>query len=331
MKAYLDDIGFTEKIYKGFRSNNRLTAFLVCLLIAIICWVFTSLNKTYSGKFTFNIRYIHLPFQKNITNALPENVTVEMEAKGFDLIAYSLKQRISAIDVDVASLITPANAGRNTIAVQVRNILNMDVIGMKPEMVIKHVTPEYLTFDFSPRFRKKVPVVADVEVTYKKQFYAPFKWIIIPDSVEVAGSINEINHVSRILTEPMHKSQVDRKMIIPVLLRKDVPPGVEISPANVWVYLPAVELAEESIQIPVETVNGPDGDMILLPDKVTVTYQAPVSTIDKINTEEFRVCADLTGSETSAGSEARLFICHTPAGVYKARIQPGYIKFLTAR
>jgi YbbR domain-containing protein len=331
MQAYKDDTGFTEKIYKGIRGNNRLTAFGVCLLIAVICWVLTSLNKTYSGRFTFDIRYSHLPFQKEITSNLPEKITVEMEARGFDLIAYSFRQQISAIDVDVSSLITPANANRKTLVVQSRNILSAEVTGMKPEMSIRHVIPEYITFDFSPKFRKKVAVVPDVEVTYQKQFFAPYSWIVKPDSVEVAGSLEALSHVSRILTEPLRKQQIDRKMIIPVALRKDVPPGVEINPGKVWIYFPVEELAEESIQIPVETISGPEGDLILLPDKVTVTFQAPVNSIDKINTEEFRVCADLSGTEKSSGMEAKLDICHMPAGVYKARIEPGFIKFLSAK
>ena len=330
MKGYLDDLGFPEKLYKGFRANNRLTAFLVCLLIAIICWIFTSLSKSYTGRFTFSIQYYNLPFQKNITNDLPEIVTVELEARGFNLIAYSFRQRIEPVRVDVASLITPANAARNNIVVQTRTILAAEGTGLQPEMTIRQVIPEYITFDFSPKFRKKVPVVAGVQVTYKKQFYAPGRWIVRPDSIEVAGSREAISAVKQVTTEPLQLSQLDRKTIVAVKLKKNLAPGLQMDPEKVWIYFPVEELAEETVEVTVETVNGNGTDLLLLPDRVTVTYQAPLKSIDMINSEEFRVCADVSGIKGSS-SDARLELCNMPQGVYKARINHGSVKYLTAR
>jgi len=331
VKAYQEDTGVTGTLYKGFRSNNRLTAFLVCLLIAAICWIFTSLSKSYTGSFVFDLRYRNLPFQKNITNELPTKIAVEMEARGFDLIAYSFRQKLDHIDVDVGAMISSANPARNSLLIQSRSLISAEVMGMKPEMSIRHINPEFITFDFSQKFRKKVPVLPDVSVSYKKQFYGPFHWIVKPDSVEIAGSQELIGKIKGIHTEHLEVTNLDHKAIIPVRMKDLRLTGMEIAPSTVWVYFPVEELGEEVLEVPVEMVNGPAENMLLIPDRVMVTYQAPLRLIDQINTEEFRVCGDIAKYGDQYAREARLELCHIPAGVYKARISPGFIKYLTSK
>lgn len=328
LKPALPDYGITKKLYKGIRSNRRMSVFLVCLLVSFICWLVVSLNKTYQEQFTFRLNYTNRPFLKNISNDMPKTIVIDIEARGFELIAYSFKQRIDEIDVNVSELTYPLSQTRKTVVVPVRSLLSSQKTGLHSDIAVKHMVPEYLTFDFSPKYRKKVPVIPKVSVSYKKQFYAPFHWIVKPDCVEVSGTREAVEMVRSIQAEPVKLDQVDRKAIIPLTLVKKVQ-GIEVLPESVWLFVPAEEIAEEKIQLPVEISYGRQENSILLPDKITLVYQASIKDIDKINNDEFRVCVDL--SQNTGTYLHKVTICHTPPGVHKAWIENGFVQYLTAR
>ena len=331
MKAYKQETAISRKITRSFTSNSRFTVFLFCMLIATVCWIFTALNKSYTGHFSFRLDYHHLPFRKNITSELPRTLDVELQARGFDLIAYSFRQKLESLEVDVESLTAPQGASRNSVMIPTRNILTREVTGIQPEMTLKHITPEYITFDFSPKFRKKVRVKPDVSVTCKQQFFAPFGCIVKPDSIEIAGSAEALARILFVETQPLHISQLNHKTIRPLDIKLPAVAGIEINPAQVWAYIPVEELAEADVEVPVELNDAGSDGLLVLPDKVRITYQVPLKIIDQVNTEEFRVCARMRDDGQPESRHTRLELCHIPAGVYRARIQPGFINILSAR
>lgn len=327
MKAYIKHAVIATKLYKGLKSNSRFSVFLVCLLIAVVCWIFTSLNKTYTGNFTYRINFSNVPFHKNITNELPAFISIGLEAKGFELIAYSFRQKLETIDVDIAAQINQAQVPGKNIVVSVRSLITNKLPGINNGIIIKQLNPEYINFDFSQKYRKKIPVKADVEVGYKKQYFSTLGFIVSPDSVEIAGSKEDIEKISEISTQSMRLSGVDHKTILPLKIKNNLK-GIEVNPSSVWIFLPVSELAEEVIKVPVEISGSKNNDGLMLPDKVSIIYQAPLHLIDQINAESFRVCLD-PQADISSGKAFRLVICNAPPGVYNARIEPGFVNYLT--
>ncbi len=331
MKAYNQETAISRKITRSITSNSRITVFLVCVLIAAVCWIFTALNKPYTGHFSFRLDYRNLPFRKNITSELPRTLDVELQARGFDLIAYSFRQKLESLDVDVELLTAPLGAARNSVMIPARNILTREVTGIQPEMTVKHITPEYITFDFSAKFRKKVRVKPDVTVSCKQQFFAPYGCIVKPDSIEIAGSAEALAKISFVETQPLHVTQLNHKAILPLGIKPPAVAGIEVNPPQVWAYIPVEELAEADVEVGVELNDAGSDGLLVLPDKVRITYQVPLKMIDQVNTEEFRVCARMKEDGQQESRHTRLELCHLPAGVYRARIQPGFIKILSAR
>lgn len=275
------------------------------------------------------MNYINLPFQKKITSELPRRIQVQLEAKGFDLIAYSFRQKLEELQVDVTKLTEAQSAAINTVMVPARNIITAEVTGIQPDMTVKNINPEYLVFDFSRKYRKMVPVRADISFTCKKQFYAPYKIIIKPDSVEIAGSEEALKAISYVSTKPLQLEQLSRKSIIPLFISKSQDAAFEVNPEKIWAYIPIDELAEEVVEVPVEFNDGDMSGRLLLPDRVRVTFQAPLKMIDRINADEFRICAVIDDEQNGAGKRTRLEFCHTPPGVYKARMDPEFIQILS--
>ena len=65
------------------RLNRRVATFLACLALSVLFWLLMNLSKEYTIVVSYPAEYVNIPTDKVISNLLPNNIDLEIKARGF--------------------------------------------------------------------------------------------------------------------------------------------------------------------------------------------------------------------------------------------------------
>ena len=88
MKA---DIAKIFQQRKEVHLNKKVFVFLVCLIISFFTWLQINLSKDHTDILPVRINYVNLPPKKFGTNILLDTLLVEVEANGWGLWKYEMR------------------------------------------------------------------------------------------------------------------------------------------------------------------------------------------------------------------------------------------------
>lgn len=84
-------------------------AFLVCLLIAAICWVFITFSKDYKVTMDYHIQCINLPQGKRSVTVSDTILSLTFNQKGLRYLMKPYSNKNKVIYISVSDLIKPKN------------------------------------------------------------------------------------------------------------------------------------------------------------------------------------------------------------------------------
>ncbi len=225
-----------------------------------------------------------MPFSKRIVNNIPEHIDVMLRARGFELFWFALHhdKRILVIDLKTKSTNTDkVGIGLNAeVQSQFRNLMTT--------MQVVSVMPDTLQIYLSAKYQKKIPVMADLDLSIKKKFglYKPIT--IRPDSIFIAGDKAAIDRITEIHTQTVSIQEADHEMKIKIPLL-DPQNGVILSSGSVTIEFPIEEFIENKIKVPVYFKHAGVRKTFLVPDNVEITYTSALRYFDRLPTDSFHV------------------------------------------
>ena len=170
-----------QEFGQRLRLNQKAAIFLLCFLLSMVFWIFTSLSKDYETHITIPVNYRNMPFTKYFDGDLPATVDLFFRGTGFKLAGVHLRDRPDSILVDVSAF------SKN------KNQLNFQTIALKNqfpgELKPFKVTPEVIHAGLNSRLSKKVPVKLVSQVTFRQRFEPREMIRLEPESVEIAFCI----------------------------------------------------------------------------------------------------------------------------------------------
>ncbi len=311
------ETGLLNRILRATQLNQKAVIFIICCLLAIVFWVFTSLSRVYETKISIPVSYKNIPFTRHVEGELPSRLDFHFKGTGFELARTHFRNRPDSILIDVtASLNKKHQLQLSTITL--RNQFPGDVKAYK-------ITPETIAPDLSQRSSKRIPVNVNSEITFKNRFGQGGKIIVKPDSVDVAGDANLLVGIAKIETENIVLSEVEGNFFGSARLVGSFPKGVTISSKYVYYYIPVEEFTEGTFDIPVELPVSQKGSVILIPPTVKVSYMVPLKYFDKVKSSDFKAITEIPTSNYPDLLEVTLL--KTPHFLGRIQIQPNLIDY----
>ena len=86
-----------------FHIDRNIISYGICVVIASILWFLNALNKEYTSKITYPVKYTDFPQGKFLVSDPPQNISLEVKANGFTLLAYRLRTSFRPIVVNINS------------------------------------------------------------------------------------------------------------------------------------------------------------------------------------------------------------------------------------
>ena len=309
--------------------NKRIIIFLFFLLLSILLWFLTVLNKDYNTIVSFPVRYTRIPGELVLINNAAERLNLKVQSRGFTLLRLKMQSKLSPLALDVNSFSLQSVPGDSPIVLYLVTNLIIDKLQQQlpSDIRINSIVPDTLMLLLTDKFTKKVPVKPDLSMEFERQYMQVGKIKITPDSVTISGPDKIIDTLKFINTK--HEELLGLKKN--VTLKIDLLPSdmVEYSAREVEVSIPVEKFTEESIKVPIEVINLPDSLFLrAFPANVEITYRVGLSDYKKVNEHMFMAVLDYSAKESSIGNKLEVQLVKMPEYVQVTNFTPKSVEYI---
>jgi YbbR domain-containing protein len=248
-------------------SRKKVATFIICLFLAFILWMIVNLDRVYRINLQVPIALGKNSTQQVLAQKLPPAITASVSGRGWDLI--KLYNHPPRIYVHIT--------GKQI------NVFQQVRQQMSNNIAVQKVEPFYIQPKLEPSKSRKVPVKANVDVHFAKQYGFIQKPTIIPDSVTVRGASSRIDDIHYWPTDSLTFKKVKKNIYTNISLKK---PNslIHLSDAKVSYQATVVQFTEGKVKVPVEKRNFPMGTVVSFnPSSVTVKYSIPLQEYAKFS------------------------------------------------
>ncbi|MES2268922.1 MAG: YbbR-like domain-containing protein [Bacteroidota bacterium] len=303
-------------------ERRRLSAFITCLVIAIVAWMFTTLSNPY--KFTVKqvVVFKNAPQKRAFHPLQPDTVNALVQGTGWQMLMFRMNDEKKAITVDLHTLDTKNYV---VLSSQLKQInANRDM-----EHDIIALTPDTLFFDFSSRTVKRVPVELVQAINYQKQFAQSDNVSIKPRYVTISGPAEVINKITTWKTDTVKINSANDDFYGRVKLQGVKEGNLSVLPKSVMVSIPIDEYTEKTIEVPVKLINNHKYyDVKIFPQKVKVTFTTSLTNYPDLNEDDFEAVADLDLWRNNGYTVLPVKVTRTPSYIKVVKIAPQNIDFI---
>lgn len=305
--------------------SPRVSAFLVCLLLAGAFWFIHALSQPYEELVKVKVEYINLPAERMMPKDLPDSVTAKVQASGFSLLTlWSSGADPVQLDLSRARSI---GGGEYALVTNSKQYTLMSGVGK--EIKVTRILPDTVVISFEGKAEKQVPVHAKAIINCAPMYRIGDSITVTPAYVTISGPEALLERISSVETEARVYDDVtanideDVKLVLPAGVTQ-----VSVQPSVVKLHASVGKYTEGRFTIPVNTINVPPNvDLKTFPDKVDVIFQVPVEDFAAVKPEMFRAVADYR--KVQSGSQSLVVeVVRAPMVIRQLKIEPARVDFI---
>lgn len=312
---------------KGVRLEPKSFVFLFFLLVSTIFWFFNALNKEYVATIQIPVEFVNFPENKLVTGESTDYVDVKIAANGYSFIKYksaALKKTVINLQLHSIYKVNEADDRRfylltSTIKNEISGFFDRDV-------EIKSISPDSIVFNLNEVIKKKVPVIRNFLLNYRKQYMLKDEISLIPDSISIKGVASVLDTVDFVYSQTKVFNDVHDSLVFDIDLEKI--PDVEYSNNTVKCIVPVEEFAELSFVLPIEVENlDPGYTLKLFPADAKVVCNVGFSEYRQVFKQQFRFTVDYKELEKQS-DRIKLNLSKFPDNVQSIRYYPISVEYL---
>ncbi len=298
------------------RRSRKYTVFFFCLIISAIGWFLTALAGSYTEVVYFRLRYENLPEQLAVSGSYSDSLKATVKTSGYTLTGLKYGTQSNELALDFSRF---THKGKKLFYITSQEVSDL-IAKQFPSISVVKLFPDSLFLNFEQRITKKVPVKADLKISYDADYGQADSIRIKPVFVTITGPKDEVEQTAFIATEPIARTDLDKTLSEKVPLT--LAPGLVFSDSTVSVEIPVEAFSEKVIELDVTAVNLPQKSAAEInPKKVTLKFSAPEAMLEKLKPEDFRAVIDAS-KRTKRKSDMRIIIAKKPAFVKLLGISP---------
>lgn len=293
MRAFIKKtIDPPKRKYNREIERNILT-FGICLVVATVMWFLNILNKEYTTKITYPVKYADLPKGKLLVSELPEEITLEIKAHGFALLRYRIGTSFLPIVFNVNAYTNEAIEKKDLLdyTIYLSEIKDKISSQLNNDLNLINIEPKSIHFKFSKLQSKTVRVIPQVNYSLRRQHILKNPISVSPDRVMISGPDSVLDTIYAVYTRPLDLKDLSRNVnrtvsILPV-------PGIQPDIEEVKIQIEVERFTEARKNVPLRVKNLPESFLLqLFPGSVDVTYEVGLSRYDQVTDTSFIFTVD---------------------------------------
>ena len=318
-----------QKIIRKASSNRKLYVFLFCLSLSFFFWLLNALSKTSTTEVLFKVNYINQPTDKVILNELPKQLSIKIKGLGFDLMGYKFRLRQSEVKVDLSRLERFNDEVRsNTLAST--SFANSIESQLGEQIEIKAIFPDSIRFFFDKRVEKKVKIIANTQLEFKKQFQQYGQTIIKPAITIVSGPASVLDTLTEIYTSDLIVKDIAETITESVGFSNIYSANkLLFNPEKVVLHIPIEKFTETTKMVSIKSVNVPDSLVIKpIPNEVEVKFLIPLSKMEKLASATFSSEIDYYQINDNFNHKLKVELTQYPPYIQSLTLNPRKVEYI---
>lgn len=308
-------------------KERKVKVFLVFLLCATLAWLINRLSQTYTSNTIFEVGYINVPDEFILANSPKQQIQVRLKAIGFQFLGYGLKPKQITLDV---SKVMYQDTSYYLTADQIRIQLEAQLNNNSTLIDFDH-DPIY--FNFTSLETKKVPIEAQIELTYANNHLLEGGLVIDPDSITLSGPKSQIDTIVNIKTDLVKLTNLTNSFSEEVRLKLfQELNGTKYSDKSVVIKGTVVKFSELVVKVPVTVINLPEVVKVrTFPEIVEVRCQGTLAHLKTLEVENFLVVANYLDVSKETGNTLPIKLARYPKTLNNAFLSINEIEFILRR
>lgn len=304
------------------KERKRFGAIIVCILCAVLAWMFLALNKRYPYTVSTEIIYKDEPQGKAFKALQPDTVDLKIEGSGWQLLFYKLRLVPPSIMVSLQKL----NTRTYVVFSEQLDQINRQLESSQKVISVK---PDTLFFDFSKRTNKRIPLKLISKLEFAPQYHISNKIALNPAYVNISGPSEILDSIHIWHTDSLKLSNIKKNIRTRVNILQNAINNVSIYPHEVEVRIPVDEFTEKELELPLKIVNNTNYHHVkLYPQKVKAIIMVSLSNYPHITDESVAVSVDLNEWKNFKRHKLSVKVTKLPDFCKLVRIEPNNIDFI---
>ena len=310
------------------RFDKRLLLYLVFFGFASLMWFFNKLGDETNATIRYPVTFINLPMQKVVVNDLPDNLDLNVQGRGFDILRYKMGKSPEPVVINLSRL-NHILAKESTMEFNLGTAALFEEIKsqLPANLALSMIQPDTIYFVFSNYGEKRVPVRPVLDLHFDSQCRIDGIVSVTPSMVTVNGPDLLLDTLQAVYT----KRITARGVTSDISKNVDLQPidGIVLIHRKVKVDVPVSKFTEAVATVPITVAGEPDSVAVrLMPNEVTIRYWVSTNDYARLSHNDFKVEADAGQIKTMVGMQLPVTVTVQPANVYNVSVEPQIVNFV---
>lgn len=263
--------------------KSKLSIIIFSVLFSLLIWGSVTLSDQFFSSMDIKVKIVNQPSGYTSGALNPENISVKLKAKGWQLLALNLgaqkEYNVSANNDSGVITINPLN--------------DIDENGwISSGISVTDIYPKQVSFIVEKIKFKRLKVEAETDLTFSDGFGLATPIKIYPDSVLVAGPSSILDKTTSIKTKVIKLSSLDSRVKLIADIQK--PTGFQVENSGVELTFDVQRIVEKSFdEIKVIINDVPeDRNVVLIPNNISCSLRGGINILGKIEPSEISASID---------------------------------------
>ncbi|TVZ55454.1 hypothetical protein OD91_0702 [Lutibacter sp. Hel_I_33_5] len=275
------------------KPTNISKTFIYFLVASILIWMLITLSKEYTTEFKIPVSYSKLPQDKLMQKEPEKFISLSITGSGFKILTRKFSQKNIVLAIDK---LIKKNSSQYYLIPEKRkaNIQKQ----LKSGLIINQVLTDTIFIELGSLTSKMIPVVPDVSIKYQLGYNSSSLLKVVPDSVLVSGTDNQLENIVEILTENITLNDVATDFTKKLNLVIPEDENIKLNLSQVTISGEVDKFTEGEYEVNFSIVNVPDDVKLnTFPKTVKVIFKVGLKDFQKISKNSFSVVCDYKISE----------------------------------
>lgn len=311
------------RVFLAKYLNKDFLIFMFFLVLSGSFWLMITLNDTYEKEIQVPLRMVGIPKNIVVTTAPSDTVRIVIRDKGFVLLGYSLAKTFVPLSVSFNSFANKQTGHGYIPQTEIQKLMRQQLTG---STAITQIKADQLDFYFNYGRKKILKVQINGNIVAAKNYYLSHVEYS-PEVVSVYANKQILDSLHVVQTEFLNIVNFDDTVTVKARLK--TVKGMKVEPSVVTIKLYPDILTEESMEVPIITMNKPDNLIIrTFPPKVKVNFTVGASMYRYIKPTDFKVVVDYNEVARNPSDKCNIYLKGKPRDVSNARLELKQVDYL---
>jgi hypothetical protein len=263
--------------------KNKINIIVFSVLFSVLIWGSVTLSEQFYSIRDFKIKIVDEPNGYSYGSINPENVSIKLKAKGWQLLTLLLGPQNEYL----------ISANKDSGKITVDPFSQIDENNwLSAGLSISEISPRQISFYVEKLKFKKLKVEAETDILFSDGYGLATPIKIFPDSVLVAGPSSVLDKISVIKTKIVKLSSLDSK--IKIITDIEEPKGFQLEQKKAELTFDVQRIVEKTFEDIKVIINGmpEDRDIVFIPNTINCSLRGGINIVGKINPNEISASID---------------------------------------